>query len=197
MEQTPPPGFALRSPRYRIEPSDMIEILFRFTPEFNQVVTVQPDGFIPLQAAGELQVAGMIVDEVPKAIADRYSTLLRAPVVTVILKEFHKPYFIVGGAVAKPGRFDLRGEVTMTDAIAIAGGFNPGAKPSEALLFRRVSRDLAEVKRINLKNTFNGRLREDVVLQPRDSVYVPESKFGKIQRFMQISGLGLLFNPIP
>ena len=96
-----------------------------------------------------------------------------------------------------PGRFDLRGEVTVSDAIAIAGGFNPGAKSSELLLFRRISREVAEVKRINLKRTIQeGKLEEDIVLQPGDSIYVPKSRVGKIERFMQVSRLGVYF-PLP
>jgi polysaccharide export outer membrane protein len=193
-----PTKFASRSPRYRIEPGDVIELFFRFTPEYNQVVTVQPDGFIPLQAGGEMKVSGLTVNEAREAILERYTKTLHEPVVTLILKEFSKPFFVVGGEVARPGRFDLRGDVTMSDAIAIAGGFNLGAKTSEVLLFRRVSREMAEVKRVNLREILEkGMLAEDMVLQPGDSVYVPRSKVGRVERFMNISKLGLYFNPIP
>ena len=55
--------FTPRNQRYRIQPNDVIEMSFRFTPEFNQVVTVQPDGFTPLQDAGEVKMAGLTVNE--------------------------------------------------------------------------------------------------------------------------------------
>lgn len=198
MVEKTPTRFASRNPRYRIQPSDVIEILFRFTPEYNQLVTVQPDGFIPLQSVGEMKVAGMTVGEASQAIVESYSPTLHEPVVTLILKEFTKPFFVVGGEVAKPGKFDLHGDVTLSDSIAMAGGFNPGAKTSEVLLFRRISREMAEVKKINLKRTLEkGRLEEDVVLQPGDSVYVSRSKVAKIDRFMQVTRLGMYFNPLP
>src|SRR5262249_25106691 len=40
------PALHQRYPRYRIRSSDVIDLTFRFTPEFNQEVTVQPDGYI-------------------------------------------------------------------------------------------------------------------------------------------------------
>ncbi len=85
----------------------------------------------------------------------------------------------------------------MSDAIAMAGGVNNVAKTSDVLLFRRVSSEVAEVKKVNLKDILEkGALREDVVLRPGDSVYVPRSKMGKVDRFMQITRMGLYF-PIP
>jgi len=85
----------------------------------------------------------------------------------------------------------------MSDAIAMAGGVNNVAKTSDVLLFRRVSSEMAEVKRVNLKDILEkGALSEDVVLRPGDSVYVPRSKLGKVDRFMQITRMGLYF-PIP
>ncbi|HEV2688967.1 MAG TPA: hypothetical protein VGV35_10440 [Bryobacteraceae bacterium] len=41
----PKPGLRSRNERYRLQPSDIIAVAFRFTPEFNQTLTVQPDGF--------------------------------------------------------------------------------------------------------------------------------------------------------
>jgi polysaccharide export outer membrane protein len=189
--------FASRNQRYRIQPNDVIEMSFRFTPEFNQVVTVQPDGFTPLQGAGEVKVAGLTVNEATDAILAKYVHMLHQPVVTLILKEFNKPSFVVGGHVARPGKFDFRGTVSLTDAIAMAGGFSPGARDSQVLLFRRVSSDIAEVKKVNVKRALEkGRLHEDLALQPGDAIYVSTSKLGKVDRFMSIFRMGLYFNPL-
>lgn len=188
--------FAERDPRYRLDLTDEIEVEFRFTPEFNQKLTVQPDGFVALQDVGDLKVAGMTLEELRQTIVDRYSGILNDPVVTVKLVSFSKPYFIVGGQVAKPGKFDLQGDITMTDAIAIAGGFNSGARASEVLLFRRVSQEMVEVKRVDVKMALQGNPAEDIVLRPGDSLYVPRSKLGKLDRFLSVTRLGFYF-PIP
>jgi polysaccharide biosynthesis/export protein len=190
------PGFAQREERYRIQPGDVVEFQFRFTPEFNQSVKVQPDGYVPLQEAGELKVGGMTVREVREATVQAYSEKLHDPVVSVILKEFSMPYYIVGGEVGKPGRYDLKGDVMLSEAIQVAGGFGLGAQTSEVLLFRRVSKDWVETKRINFKEALQNGLQEDIALKPGDSIYVSRSKLGKVQKFMEASKLGLFFNPL-
>lgn len=192
------PAFATRNPRYRIEPSDVLDIHFRFTPEFNQSVTVQPDGFISLQSAEDLKVAGLTLAEVKAAIISQYASVLHDPVVTVILKEFTKPYFMVGGEVAKPGRFDLHGDTTVTDAITTAGGFTLNAKSGDVLLFRRAGGQVVEVRKVDVKAAIEkGRLSEDILLQPGDSLYVTRSFTGKLERFMSLTRLGLYFDPVP
>jgi polysaccharide export outer membrane protein len=191
-----PAQFATRQPRYRIQLSDELEISFRFTPEFDQKVTVQPDGFISLEDVGDLYVRGLTLEEVTHAIASKYAGILREPVVTVRLTGFAKPYFIIGGEVAKPGKYEFREPLTLSDAVAIAGGFTVGAKTSEVLLFRRFSEELVEVKRVNVKVAQRGALQEDVRLRAGDSIFVPRSRVGKVERFMAVSRLGLYF-PVP
>jgi polysaccharide export outer membrane protein len=190
------PGFAQREDRYRVQPGDVIEFQFRFTPEFNQTVKVQPDGYVPLQEAGELKVGGLSVREVREATVQAYSEKLHDPAVSIILKEFSMPYFIVGGEVGKPGRYDLKGDVMLSEAIQIAGGFGEGAHTSEILLFRRVSKDWVETKRINFKEALQNGLQEDIALRPGDSIFVSRSKLGKIQKFMESSRLGMFFSPL-
>lgn len=189
--------FASRNPRYRLQLSDELEISFRFTPEFDQAkITVQPDGFISLPDVGDLKVGGLTVDEVRKAIVERYSGILNDPVVTVKLLNFSKPAFVVGGEVVNPGRFDYHDDITMTDAIAMAGGFTVGARTTEVMLFRRISPDTVEAKKVNVKIAQNGRIEEDVQLRTGDSIFVPRSKVGKIERFMSVTRFGLYF-PLP
>src|SRR5258708_8168860 len=119
----PPPGFAQRDARYKIQPNDVVEIQFRYTPEYNYTGTVQPDGFISLQVVGDIKVGGLTLREASASIAKQANTRLRDPEVAVFLKDFVKPHFVVAGEVAHPGTFDLPGEVTVIQAIAISSAF--------------------------------------------------------------------------
>lgn len=195
---SPKPGFRTRDERYRLQPSDIIAVAFRFTPEFNQTVTVQPDGFISLEITGELKVSGLTLDEMKQAILAKCRGTLHDPVVNLTLTEFTKPFFVINGQVQHPGKFDLRGLTTISDAIAIAGGFSPGARDSEVLLFRRISPGMAEVKKVDLKQILRaGKIDEDITLQASDSIYVSKSAVGKLERFMSVAHLGMYFNPLP
>jgi polysaccharide export outer membrane protein len=125
-----------------------------------------------------------------------YGKTLRDPVIVVDAKDFEKPYFVVGGEVGKPGKFDWRGEVTVTQAVALAGGFLGTSKHSQVLLFRRVSDKWTEAKLVNVKQMINARnLREDPVLQPGDMLYVPKNTISKIRTFIPSEGMGMYYNP--
>jgi polysaccharide export outer membrane protein len=193
----PRPQLRQRNPRYRIQSNDMLELGFEFTPEFNQAVMVQPDGFIQLKGLrSDIHVQGMTVAELTDALRKAYSTILQSPVITVLLKDFDKPYFVAGGLVGKPGKYDLRGSTTAAQAIAIAGGFAEGAKNSQVVLFRRYSDEWVETKTLNLKEILKGKkVNEDAVLQAGDMLFVPKSTFAKIEKFLPRTSLGTYFSP--
>ncbi len=188
------PELQTRNPRYRISNSDQLDLDFPLTPEFNQTVTVQPDGYITLRGVGDVHVEGKTVPELTQTLKIVYATILHEPIITVSLKDFEKPYFIATGQVAHPGKYDLRGDTTVVQAVAIAGGFTDSAKHSQILLFRRASNDWIEVKKINVKQLLHAEnLEEDLHLRPGDMLYVPKSVLGKIQRL--IPNWGFYFNP--
>jgi polysaccharide export outer membrane protein len=183
---TEKPAFRDRNPRYKLRYGDVIELKFPFTPEFDQkAVTVHPDGFIPLIGIGDIRVEGLTEAELSESIRAAYSKILRNPTITINLVVFETPYFIVGGEVHKPGKFDLRGDTTVGQAVNIAGSFTDMAKHSQVLLFRRVSDEWVSATELDLKKMFKtGDLSEDLHLQPGDMVFVPKSFMGKIKPFL-------------
>src|SRR5204863_6856805 len=159
--------------RYRITPSDVLEITFPFVPELNQTVTVQPDGYISLKEVSDMRLQGRTVAQVKADLLDAYGEFVRDPVLTVTLKEFQAPYFIAGGDITKPGRYDLRGATTLTEALALAGGPIRGANLSRVVIFRQSPSEQLEVKRVNVRSMYGKRdLSEDVLLRPGDMVCV-------------------------
>ena len=174
-----------------------MELTFPFTPEFNQTVTVQPDGFINLKGTADLRVEGKTTVEVVDSVRAAYVEILHDPTIDVKLAQFDKPYFVVGGEVTHPGKYDFTVDTTVTQALAIAGGFTEKAKRREVLLFRRVSPEWAEVKKINVSGMVDKRdLSEDLYLRPGDMVLVSKSQISKITRFIPIPSLGMYFYPI-
>lgn len=186
-------------PRYHIEPGDVLDLGFPLSPDFNQTLTVAPDGFVSLRGAGDLSVANMTLPQLRVALAGAYSKILHNPIVNVDLKDFQKPFFIVGGLVAHPGKYDLRENITAAQALAIAGGTTEGSKSSQVLLFRRQpGGSMLEVRKLNMKKMMKkGNLSEDVYLQPGDMLYVPKSALANIERFLPSSELGVYAPGIP
>ena len=182
--------------RYRLTPGDVLEVQFRYSPEFNQTVTVQPDGYISLEIGGDLKVAGLTVEQTREAILRKASTRLQDPVATIVLKEFQKPYFVIAGEVALPGKIEMRERVTALQAIMLAGGMKEGARSSQVVVFRRINSDMAQVKLLNLKDIRRtADLENDLTLQPGDMVYVPRDKISKIERFMKLASVAAFMTP--
>ena len=196
-QQRPPRLTTVTEERYRLQPGDVLEVQFRYSPEFNQTVTVQPDGYVSLEIGGDLKVAGMTVEQTRQAILRKASARLQDPVATVILKEFQKPYFVVAGEVAAPGKIEMRERVTAIQAIMLAGGLKESAKASQVVVFRQLNNsDLAEVKLLNLKSIRRtSDLENDLTLQPGDMVFVPRDKITKIERFMRLASVAAFIAP--
>jgi polysaccharide biosynthesis/export protein len=184
--------------RYRLTPGDVLEIQYRFSPEFNQTMTVQPDGYVSLEIGGDLKVAGLTIEQARQAILRRASARLREPVATIVLKEFQKPYFVVAGEVTQPGKIEMRERVTAIQAIMLAGGMKETARSSQIVVFRQInSSDMAEVKLLNLKSIRRtSDLENDLTLKPGDIVYVPRDKISKIERFMKLASVAAFMTPI-
>ena len=193
-----PSGFTDRTPRYRLRKGDSFDVDFSFSPKFNQTVTVQPDGFVTLKGATSVRVENLTVPEVTETIKAAYAQILHEPAVAIVLKDFEKPFFIAGGQVTRPGKYELRSDTTLSEAVAVAGGFTDAAKHSQVVLFRRVSTDMVQARVFDLKHMLASRnLEEDPHLLPGDMLYVPQSTWSKLRRYLPNSSVGMFANPTP
>jgi polysaccharide biosynthesis/export protein len=178
------PALQQRYPRYKVQREDVLTLSFSLSPEFNQTVTVQPDGYISLYGGPSVHIQGMTVPEVIEAVKKAYSGILHDPIIDVDLQDFQKAYFTVSGQVGKPGQYDLRHDTTVTEAIGIAGGFLPTAK-TQVFLFHRTSSNWAEVRQLKLKDILNGKnASEDSQLSPGDMIFVPEKFITNFKKYV-------------
>jgi polysaccharide export outer membrane protein len=185
-------GFAERDPHYRLQAEDKIEVQYRYTPEYNTQAAVQPDGYVSMPLIGEVKVAGLTLDEAAKAIRVKAGQRLNEPDVIVLLKEYVKPFFTVAGEVAKPGRIELHGEVTLVEAIALSGGFKDSARRTQVLLLRKSAPDMAQIKVYDLRKLMSpSGISEDVTLQSGDMLVIPRNAVSKIEPYVRLSETGL------
>jgi len=184
-----------RLPLYRLGPSDVVEVTFTVAPEFNQTLTVQPDGYVMLKDAAPVQAQGLSMPEFTEAVEKAYRGYLHNPEAAVALKDFERPYFVVGGEVGKPGKYELRSDTTVAEAVQIAGGLTQQAKHSQVVLFRRINNDFVEARLLNLKKMLKrNRLQEDAHLRPGDMVFVPQNALSKIARFLTKPSVSMYMN---
>jgi len=187
------PEFQTHDQRYQVLPGDVFDITFDLSPEFNQAaVAVQPDGFVTLRGVGDVKVEGQTVPQLRETIRMAYSHILHDPIISLTLKDFQKPFFIADGQLGHPGKYEIHGPVTLTEAIAIAGGFLESAKHSQVLLYRRFNDQWLEARLFNIKKMQkDGKLTEDPYLHPGDMVFVPKNRLSKIRPFIPNSNVGV------
>jgi polysaccharide export outer membrane protein len=192
------PRLQRRNPRYKLQIGDELEINFPLTPEYDQDVTIQPDGFINLQGLDDMHVEGLTTPQLVKALKASYAILLNDPAITVVLTSFENPYFVAAGEFSKPGKYDLKGTTTFLQAVAMAGGIKEGGSHTQVVLFRRASDDWFEVKKLNLKKIAGSqRLGEDLQVMPGDLLYVPRSPLARLDEFISRTSMGPYFDPFP
>jgi polysaccharide biosynthesis/export protein len=182
---------------YRIQLSDVMEIHLPFSPEYDEAATVQPDGFIRLREAAPVRAAGMKVQELEAAIVQAYRPILKDPVVSIVLKDFQKPSFYASGEVGRPGRYDLRSNITLLQAITEAGGLiNERSSKKQVILMRPEGNSMYRTKVVDVSTLMKPQgMHEDVVIQPGDVIYVPQKKMSKIARFLPSPSMGAYLGP--
>jgi polysaccharide export outer membrane protein len=183
-------------PLYRLNRSDVVALSFTLSPEFDQVITIQPDGYVFLKDAPPVLAQGLTLEEFQLAVCRAYKGYLHDPQVAVALKEFEHPYFVVGGEVGRPGKYELRGDTNVIEAVQIAGGFTHEAKHSQVLLFRHVNDDLVEARVFNLKKMLREKtLSEAPQLRPGDLIFVPQNSISKIDRYLTKPSMSMYVSP--
>ncbi|MFZ0814842.1 MAG: polysaccharide biosynthesis/export family protein [Candidatus Sulfotelmatobacter sp.] len=186
------PQLGGRHPLYRLTRSDVVALSFTLSPELDQLLTVQPDGYVSLKDAGLVLAQGLTLEEFRIAVRQAYTGYLHDPQVAVALKEFEHPYFVAGGEVGHPGKYELRADTSILEAIEIAGGFTHEAKHSQVVLFRHVNNDLVEAHIFDLKKMLKERsLGEPPQLRPGDLVFVPQNSISKIEQFLSKPALSM------
>ena len=197
---TPPGSELCLRQDYRLHLSDVFAVELAFSPEYNQTVTVQPDGYVVLKEVGRVQAAGRTVTELQASVAKAYAGILNKPVVSIVLKDFFKPSFYASGEVGKPGRYELRSEVTLMQALSEAGGLlNERASKKQVVVFRPLGNGTYESHIIDVATLLkpkgvNG-ITEDVRVLPGDIIYVPQNRASKIKPYLPNASMGAYLAP--
>jgi len=158
---------------------DVLDISVYDEPDLTiEEIPIRPDGRISFPLIGDVQAEGLTVSELNLAITEGLERFLLAPKVSVIVQEFNSQQYTIFGEVVEPGVYPLTTEVTITKALAGAGGLNRGN-------FRATTVELADLTHAFIARQGEvlpvdfvqlvrfGDLRYDISLQPGDYIYIP------------------------
>ncbi len=159
------------TPEYRLGPEDVIEVFVWKQPELTTTVVIRPDGRISLPLTNELEASGKTAVQLQKEIAERLQEYITKPIVNVIVKQVNSLKISVLGEVRKPDVYRIKNQVTVLDAIAMAGGFTDLARPNRVIVIRNARYGPQRIK-INIKQLVADESKAPFYLQPLDTVYV-------------------------
>jgi protein involved in polysaccharide export with SLBB domain len=188
---------------YRLGPEDVISVdVFNQDRYSRKNIIVPPSGRVSLSLIpGGVFVNGKTVDEVAEVIKKKYDEYIIDPQVTVSLEKASSYRYSVIGDVGQPGIRLMSHRMTVSEAIAEAGGvLNTGSKSKIVVLRRQSTGVLAQIP-VNLDAIYKGKAADNVYLIPGDQIVVPGNKLKTLQTIMgftPIASFARIFGaPIP
>ena len=166
------PGAGATAADYRIGPEDVLDIAVWNNPAMSRTTPVRPDGMISLPLLNDIQAAGLTPMQLRGVITAKLTEYLPSPEVSVIVREVNHFKVSVLGEVKKPGRYDFKGQATVLEAIAMAGGLSDFAARSKIAILRNENGASRRIP-VNYNKIVSASEQGDIWLRPGDIVLVP------------------------
>lgn len=164
---------------YKISAADLLGITVYEVQEMNRKVRVNASGMIYLPLVGAVDVGGKTLSAAQNLIEKKLAAYVIRPQVTLFIEEYGNRRFSVMGEVQRPGTYPIPTESRMTvlEAISTAGGFTPVAAQDRARVVRYANGE-SWIYTIDVRAiTREGQKEKDMILEPNDVVFVPQSLF--------------------
>jgi polysaccharide export outer membrane protein len=164
---------------YRISPNDLLKFRVFEQPDLDAEIRVSGDGSAIFPLIGSVNVGGKTIAEATQNVTERLKDgYFVNPQVSITVGTYAKKLFTVLGQVQKPGAYDMLGldEITLLQAIGMAGGYTKTADPS-AVTLKRVEAGKEKVTRYNAKKMAHESSSASVMIRPGDVITVAESLF--------------------
>jgi len=171
---------------YKLGPEDVISVEVFNQPRYSRAgITIPPSGRVSLALIpGGVFVNGKTVVEVAEVIKKKYDEFIIDPQVTVSLDKASSYRYSVVGDVAQPGIRLMSHRMTVTEAIAEAGGVLATGDKSKVVVLRRGANAVPEPIVVNIAAIYKGRAPDNTYLAPGDQILVPGNKLKKWQQIM-------------
>ena len=147
----------------KISPLDVLTMSVFGVPELRGDYQVDQQGRLKVPLVNAVQASGLTTFELSALLANAYSAqLLQSPDVTITVKEAYGQTITVEGSVNRAGLFPVRGQMTLLQAVALAGGTNDTANPKRVVVFRTIDGE-RKAAGFNLVDIRAGKAQDPVV----------------------------------
>lgn len=157
---------------YRLGPEDQLRISVWDNKELTLDLVVRPDGKISMPLIQDVVAQGLTAAQLAEDIRKKLAAYIVNPEVTVIVLQVNAPKYYLIGYVNRPGTYPLRGDVSVLQSLALAGGFTQFASPRSIKLIRNAG-GRQEIRKINYYDMIDEGGKGNYMLQPGDTIVVP------------------------
>jgi polysaccharide export outer membrane protein len=157
---------------YMLGPEDILRVSVWENRELSMDVVIRPDGKISLPLIQDVRAEGQTANLLAEIIQKKLASYVKDPQVSVIVTQVNYPKFYVTGNVVRPGSYPLRADVSVLQALSLAGGFTQFASPRSIKLVRSAGKG-QEVRKINYYNVIDHGGEGNYLLKHGDTVVVP------------------------
>ena len=171
---------------YRLGPEDVISVnVFQQEKYSKQGIKIPPSGRVYLALIPDgLFVNGKTPDQVAELIKKRYDEFIIDPQVSVSLDQAGSYRYSVVGDVAQPGIKLMSRRLSVSEAVAEAGGVLQTGNRSRVVVLRKQQDGTLKPIPVNLSAVYKGQTPDSVYLVPGDQVIVPGNTLKKLQTIM-------------
>ena len=170
---------------FQLGPGDRIAIRVWRHDDLDMDITIAPDGSITYPLVGRIVVAGMTYPDLVKKLSTAVSEYYTDPQISVNILELYSQKVFVIGEVTSPSVLQLSNEMSILEALTIAGGINSAARTNNVLLIRG-SMDQPELYTVDVQSIYaQGNTSQMVYLQRGDIVMVPTKTITNVSRYFK------------
>ncbi len=172
---------------YTLGKEDIIDIAVQRHPEFSGQFIINHEGKIQFQYAGDVLVAGLTKEQVRDKLAQLLATYIVSPEVVVSIVQYNSKVVYVYGEVGVPGKIFMRGDtITIREALIQAGLPLLSASHKKSQLITPSADGHPKKVKVNVYALlYEGDLRQNLVMYPGDTIYIPPTGLTKVMRAIQ------------
>lgn len=164
---------------------DEIKVTVWRKDDLTHTLRIDSSGIIFFPLVGEVQVAGLTVNQVRNKITDGLSRYYSDPQVNVDVTSYRSRRVYVLGEVAQPGSFVIEDSLKVVGAISLARGFTSDANMGNVILIRQGEK-MIEFSSLDVERLLEeGDVKQNVFLHKDDIVFVPPTTIANVERFMR------------
>jgi polysaccharide export outer membrane protein len=164
---------SIKKSDFVVGPEDVLKIHVWKQESISVTVPVRSDGKISIPLINDVQAAGFTPNQLKDKIAERLKKFIDEPTVSVIVVTINSLKVIVSGNVNAPGVYNIGREISLVEAISLAGGLAEFADPDKIKIIRKEN-GIDKIFEVNYSAILSGEdLKQNIALVPGDSVVVP------------------------